>query len=99
MTRKKFDIDAMTDLMAPDSATSAQYRAYLEFDESDAQLLRDVHPYLQAHQSDVVLAFYEHLLRFPRLRQLLDNRHAFARVKHLQAMHFDSLTAGDYDGA
>ncbi|MEW6024463.1 MAG: EAL domain-containing protein [Pseudomonadota bacterium] len=99
MTRKKFDIDAMTDLMAPDSATSAQYRAYLEFDESDAQLLRDVHPYLQAHQSDVVLAFYEHLLRFPRLRQLLDNRHAFARLKHLQAMYFDSLTAGDYDDA
>jgi len=97
MTRKQFDIDAMTDLMAPDPATSAQYRAYLEFDDRDAQLLRDVHPYLKAHQSGVVLAFYEHLLRFPRLRQLLDDRHAFARLKHLQAMYFDSLTAGNYD--
>ena len=98
MTRKKFDVDAMTDLMAPDSATSAEYRAYLEFTEHDAELLRDVHPYLRAHQSGIVLAFYEHLLRFPRLRQLLDDRCAFARLKHLQAEYFHSLTAGDYDG-
>ncbi|MEW6372059.1 MAG: EAL domain-containing protein [Pseudomonadota bacterium] len=99
MKRKKFDIDAMTDLMAPDPITSRQYRAYLEFDEHDAQLLRDVHPYLKAHQSEVVLSFYEHLLRFPRLQRLLDDRHAFVRLKHLQAAYFDSLTAGDYDAA
>ena len=99
MKRKKFDIDAMTELMAPDNETSRQYRAYLEFDEHDAQLLRDVHPYLKAHQSEVVLSFYEHLLRFPRLRRLLDDRHAFVRLKHLQAEYFDSLTAGDYDAA
>ena len=99
MKRKKFDIDAMTDLMAPDPATSRQYRAYLEFDEHDAQLLRDVHPYLKAHQSEVVLSFYEHLLGFPRLQRLLDDRHAFVRLKHLQAEYFDSLTAGDYDAA
>ena len=99
MKRKKFDIDAMTDLMAPDPITSQQYRAYLEFDEHDAQLLRDVHPYLKAHQSEVVLSFYEHLLRFPRLQRLLDDRHAFVRLKHLQSAYFDSLTAGDYDAA
>lgn len=97
MKRKKFDIDAMTDLMAPDPFTSQQYRDYLEFTDDDAQLLRDVHPYLRAHQPQVVHSFYEHLLRFPRLQQLLDNPHTFARLKCLQARYFDTLTAGEYD--
>jgi len=97
MKRKKFDIDAMTDLMAPDPQTSCQYRDYLEFTDRDAQLLREVHPYLQAHQSEVVVSFYEHLLRFPRLQSLLDDCHTFARLKHLQAAYFDTLTVGDYD--
>ena len=70
-------------------------KAFLEFGEADIEALRDVHALLAARREDFSERFYAHLLSFPTLRGMLGEG-AEARLRHVQAAYFSSLTAGEY---
>ena len=70
-------------------------KAYLELGEADVTALRDVHELLECHRDAFSDRFYAHLMPFPKLRSMLGDG-AEARLRHVQASYFSSLTAGEY---
>ena len=73
-------------------------KAFLEFTQSDSEVLSEVHAYMEGQRVDEVLAelFYAHLLQFPHLQRFIPDEHALERLKHSQARYFRRLTAGEY---
>src|SRR5262245_4069174 len=83
-----------------DAAGIAQQRAFFELDERDEALLRALRPSAEASVDGIVEAFYEHLLAFPELRELLEREPGrIDRLKVLQRAYFLSLTDGAFDDA
>ncbi len=70
-------------------------KAFLELGEPDVDALRDVHDMLECHRDAFSDRFYAHLMSFPGLRDMLGEG-AEARLRHVQAGYFSSLTAGEY---
>ena len=70
-------------------------KAFLELGEDDVGALRDIHALLDTQRDAFSDRFYAHLLAFPQLRTLLGSG-VEARLRHVQASYFSSLTAGDY---
>lgn len=72
--------------------------AFLDLDDADIALLRELHDLLMEDTHTFSDDFYEHILRFPALRVLVKDDNTVERLKHSQATYFRSLTAGNYDG-
>ena len=83
-----------------DAAALAQQRAFFELGETDAAALRAMRPIAEASVEDVVARFYEHILAFPELREILEREPGrLDRLKALQRSYFLSLTDGEVDDA
>ncbi len=74
-------------------------KSFLELSEHDESLLRNLHAKLNQEGGELAEAFYEHLLRYPRLADLLKHPGTLARLKKSQAAYFQALTAGSYGPA
>jgi PAS domain S-box-containing protein len=70
---------------------------FLQFDERDAEILRDVCGQLSELRSRYIDRFYDHLLSFPETRTFLEEPGTLERLKKLQARYFDTLLTGPYD--
>ena len=82
-----------------DSRDISIRKAFLEFTAEDAELLKALHVRLET-QSDVFSeAFYSHLSHFPEISPLIGDGERLARLKKLQSVYFNQLTAGEYDAA
>jgi diguanylate cyclase (GGDEF)-like protein/PAS domain S-box-containing protein len=92
-------IDAIAHEIGLDGDELAARRRFLQFDERDIAALRDVHALLDAQRDTFSDHFYDHLLAFPRMRELLGDSAATARLRQAQSRYFSSLTAGDYGDA
>ena len=92
-------IDAIAHEIGLDGDELAARRRFLQFDERDIAALRDVHALLDAQRDTFSDHFYDHLLAFPRMRELLGDSAATARLRQAQARYFSSLTAGEYGDA
>lgn len=79
-----------------DLAEVAARKAFLEFTETDAALLKDLHVHLESNHGAFAAAFYEHLQRFPEIVQLLGDDEKLGRLKHAQSIYFGQLTGGEY---
>ncbi|MFN3789745.1 EAL domain-containing protein [Massilia sp.] len=88
-------VDELAREIGLDRDEVATRKAYLELDESDFDALRDVHALLESHRDAFSDRFYAHLMSFPKLRDMLGDG-AEARLRHVQAAYFSSLTAGEY---
>jgi diguanylate cyclase (GGDEF)-like protein/PAS domain S-box-containing protein len=71
-------------------------KAFLEFGESDALLLRRVHATLNQHAEDFIRGFYAHLYAFEETRRLLPEAEGLLQLQRTQSAYFQGLTAGDY---
>ncbi len=71
-------------------------KAFLEFDETDVNLLTALHVRLQDVSRYFVDDFYAHMLKFEETRRFIPDAPSIERLKRTQAAYFDSLTAGDY---
>lgn len=80
-----------------DAQEVARRKEFLEFDETDIQLLTELHTLLQDASRQFVDDFYNHLIRFEETRSLIADSQTLERLKKFQADYFDSLTAGNYD--
>ena len=88
-------VDELAREIGLDCEEVAARKAYLELDEPDLEALRDVHALLESHRDAFSDRFYAHLMSFPKLRGMLGDG-AEARLRHVQAAYFSSLTAGEY---
>jgi signal transduction histidine kinase len=72
--------------------------AFFDLGPADAAALRAIRPLAEASVGEVVERFYDHLLRFPELRELLEREPGrIERLKALQRGYFVSLTDGRID--
>lgn len=73
-------------------------KAFLEFTQSDTELLIAVHEHMESLHLDEALTdmFYRHVLSFPQLRRFIPDEAALQRLKTSQARYFRRLTSGDY---
>jgi diguanylate cyclase (GGDEF)-like protein/PAS domain S-box-containing protein len=92
-------IDAIAHEIGLDGEEIAARMRFLQFDEADASALRAVHELLEQERDTFSDSFYEHLLAFPHLRELLGDADALARLRRAQSSYFSGLTAGTYDEA
>jgi signal transduction histidine kinase len=83
-----------------DERTLAEQRAFFELGEVDGAALRSLRPFAEAGVDGIVDRFYDHLLAFPELRELLGREAGrIDRLKTLQRAYFLSLTDGSFDDA
>jgi len=71
-------------------------RAYLKIDAADSAVLADLHARLDACPPAFIDQFYDHLLTFPEMRELLGDAERLRRLKRVQQDYFRRLTDGDY---
>lgn len=96
MRESRGAIEAIAREIGLDEEEIVARKRFLQFDAADAALLREVHALLGSKRDAFSDAFYAHLLAFPRMRELLGEGDALARLKGAQSAYFSSLTAGDY---
>lgn len=77
----------------------ARRKAFLEFDQVDIEVLKDIHPLAEKYAEPVIEAFYQHLLSFDESREFFRDAKTLKRVKNLQRAYFLDLTRGEYDHA
>ena len=83
-----------------DQRTLEEQRAFFELSEADTAALRLLRPHAEAGVDAIVDRFYDHLLAFPELREILGREAGrIDRLKMLQRLYFLSLTDGEFDEA
>jgi len=77
----------------------ARRQEFLEFTQSDIEMLRRIHGHIESLHVDDLFTdlFYRHLRAFPELRQFIPDEATVERLKVIQSQYFKRLTAGDYD--
>jgi signal transduction histidine kinase len=83
-----------------DDATLVEQRAFFELGPEDERLLQALRPTAESSVDGIVEQFYEHLLAFPELRDILvRDPGRIERLKRLQRAYFLTLTEGVVDDA
>ena len=72
-------------------------KAFLEFDETDAARLRQVHASLQHHSDDFARSLCAHLAAFDETRSLLGGADILKRIQDSQSNYFREITEAHYD--
>jgi hypothetical protein len=89
-------VEAITGKIGLTEDELAQRKAFLEFSQADADLLRAIHTPLAQRHHVFADRFYDYLLTFPPLRKLLPNADAISRLRQAHDRYFSQLTAGEY---
>lgn len=89
----------IADRMKLSSQEIALRKEFLEFGQSDIDMLRDIHAHIESLHVDDVFTdqFYRHLRSFPELLKFIPDEDTVNHLKEVQAQYFKRLTAGDYD--
>lgn len=74
-------------------------KSLLNLSDTEVETLKALHTPLQAYEQDLIDHFYEHLMRFEHVRQMLKDPALLARLKESQRRYFRALTSGVYDEA
>src|SRR5262245_2110366 len=83
-----------------DERSIAEQRAFFELGEADAAALQALRSSAEVAVDGIVERFYDHLLAFPELREILEREPGRVdRLKRLQRAYFLSLTDGVVDDA
>jgi GGDEF domain-containing protein len=65
--------------------------AFLSFGEQDGQNLVEIHDVISSHVDEIIGAFYDHLLQFEELREILSDAKLVERLKGTQRQYLLSL--------
>ncbi|MDO8349677.1 MAG: EAL domain-containing protein [Gallionella sp.] len=82
--------------MGIDSSEVAARKAFLEFTETDAALLKELHARLEVGRDAFSETFYNHLLRFSEIAPLIGDPEKLECLKRTQSAYFSQLTEGEY---
>lgn len=75
----------------------AQRKALLTLTAEEEQLLRQVQPRMSAYTEQLIEAFYNHLIQFEGVSDLLKENATLQRLKVTQKRYFERLLSGQYD--
>lgn len=89
--------DELLDAIALSEANFEQRKAFIGLTSEDVELLTSVHLPLQEFERELVDGFYEHLLSFSRVREILHSEQLQTSLRKTQSKYFRELTAGVYD--
>lgn len=88
----------LRELTGLDAERQAERLAYFDLGPADREALRALAPLARRTVDGIVAGFYEHLLRFPELKTLLDAEpDRLDRLKAAQRAYFLDLTEGRFD--
>lgn len=79
-----------------DSDEIANRKHFLEFGDLDAELLKGLQSQQQDYEEIIATAFFNHLLGFPQIRDLVPDAATLERLKRTLSIYFRSLTGGEY---
>ncbi|HWJ95149.1 MAG TPA: EAL domain-containing protein, partial [Telluria sp.] len=74
-------------------------KRFLELTDDDCRVLAEVHALIAQDGAGLADGFYEHVLSFPQLRELVPDDATEQRLHHSQSAYFSRLTCGQYDEA
>lgn len=77
----------------------ARRKAFVGFDEQDAQLLRELRPVVETFLDDVIAELYRRFLQFEETKTFFPDEATVSRVKGMQKAYFLGLTQGEYGEA
>ncbi len=97
MRNKETIINQIAAAMSIDESEIRQRKAFLEFFEEDIVQLKEIHESLSEFQKGFVDDFYDHVLAFEEMSQLVPETCRLERLKKMQSAYFESLTAGQYE--
>jgi diguanylate cyclase (GGDEF)-like protein/PAS domain S-box-containing protein len=80
-----------------DAEEIARRKHFLEFGEIDAELLKRLQSVQDDYEEDIAAAFFNHLLGFSQVRDLVPDEDTLARLRSTLSTYFRGLTAGEYD--
>jgi len=89
-------VEAIAHEIGLDQQEFAARMTFLELDEHDHALLRELHGLIDKEIDTLSDSFYDHMLSFPALRALMRDSRTVQRLKRAQMAYFRSLTAGEY---
>lgn len=79
-----------------DSNEIANRKHFFEFGDLDAELLKGLQSKQQDYEEVIATAFFNHLLGFPQVRDLVPDAETLERLKKTLSTYFRGLTAGEY---
>lgn len=71
-------------------------KAFLQLDDKDARLLRELSHLLAPSFHERIDRFYDHLLAFEKTRRFLLDEATLRRLRQAQSAYFEKLFAGDF---
>ena len=80
-----------------DADEIARRKHFLEFGKIDAELLKRLQSVQHNYEEDIAAAFFNHLLDFSQVRELVPDEETLARLRNTLSAYFRGLTAGEYD--
>src|SRR5215475_6594396 len=88
----------LRELTGLDADQQAERLAYFDLGPADCDVLRDLAPFARRTADEIVAGFYEHLLRFPELANLLHAEPGrLERLKGTQREYLLDITEGRFD--
>jgi rsbT co-antagonist protein RsbR len=90
---------SLGELMNISDAEIRRRKQFLEFGEEDVERLKGIGELAERYATEVIEAFYDHLLSFEEMRAFFPTPELLSRVKGLQKAYFLRLTQGTYDAA
>lgn len=83
--------------LALDETSFHERKKLIRLRTEDIELLRALHIPLQSYETELINAFYDHLMSFDFAQDLLADPEVRARLQSTQKTYFRKLTAGTYD--
>jgi len=83
--------------MGIDEQAISQRKAFLEFGQDDIAQLINIHGSLSGYHQEFIDCFYEHILNFEEIRQLLPETINIEQLKKTQLAYFEKLSKGSYE--
>lgn len=80
-----------------DAEEIARRKHFLEFDEIDVELLKRLQSIQHDYEEDIAATFFNHLLDFSQVRELVPDEATLARLRNTLSTYFRGLTAGEYE--
>ena len=80
-----------------DTVNFEQRKAFISLTDSDIDLLTALHGPMKAYEDELIDGFYNHLMAFPTVSDILSSDALRTSLRNKQARYFRQLTSGQYD--
>jgi len=80
-----------------DAVNFEQRKAFISLTDSDVDLLTALHGPMKAYEDELIDGFYNHLMAFPTVSDILSSDALRTSLRNKQARYFRQLTSGKYD--